>query len=232
MIKNINFIVILMIISFLFFMTIIIFKNLNNKEGFEWKDETLCKYKEYIKTFNPTYRFNIETMKKNATNDEINYLLNKNTYIWSDETKIMFLNNIKRNNIIKIEPLVALNQAMNVYPESVIRKKLFWDTNEGKFILYGGIINDKKNPFLNLNDTIKCEIDDNGKAYMYKKIMKGVDIYSGYQKCSKVKVEDYEIPNIMPGFSFLKEPCNPCEALNDKPNYSCSFKLNIKNRDL
>ena len=34
----------------------------------------------------------------------------------------------------------------------------------------------------------------------------------------------------MPGFSFVKEPCNPCVALHD--DYSCPFKLNVKESDV
>jgi len=35
----------------------------------------------------------------------------------------------------------------------------------------------------------------------------------------------------MPGFSFVNGPCNPCSPLNDNPDYSCPFKLNVKGND-
>jgi hypothetical protein len=35
----------------------------------------------------------------------------------------------------------------------------------------------------------------------------------------------------VPGFKFLKDPCNPCLALNDPANYSCPFKLDIKDTE-
>ena len=40
---------------------------------------------------------------------------------------------------------------------------------------------------------------------------------------------DYNnLESVVPGFSFLNGPCNPCEALNNPPNYNCPFKLDIR----
>jgi hypothetical protein len=36
------------------------------------------------------------------------------------------------------------------------------------------------------------------------------------------------LENIIPGFTFLNGPCNPCGAINEKADYSCPFKLNVK----
>ena len=47
----------------------------------------------------------------------------------------------------------------------------------------------------------------------------------------KEKVKNEDIPKIMTGFSFINEACNPCEALYDKPNYNCAFKLNVNGKD-
>ena len=197
------------VLSVFFLFVCVLFLNTNNKdnkEGFEWSSETACRYKKYIKTFNPTYRFNIETIEKNASEDEINYLINNNRYIWSEETKKMFLDNVSKNQLIRIDPLAALWQSMNVYPESIMKKKLFWDTNQGKFILNGGIINNTTQQLPeNVNNTIKCEVTDNGEAYMYKKIIDGIDIYSGYERVVKEKVKNEDIPKIMTGFSFINE---------------------------
>jgi hypothetical protein len=41
---------------------------------------------------------------------------------------------------------------------------------------------------------------------------------------------DYnDLENVIPGFKFLKQPCNPCIALNAKPNYTCPFSVKTKN---
>lgn len=39
-----------------------------------------------------------------------------------------------------------------------------------------------------------------------------------------------EIPSLLNGFQFIKEPCNPCEILQeDVPNYNCPFTINTGN---
>ena len=35
--------------------------------------------------------------------------------------------------------------------------------------------------------------------------------------------------NIIPGFTFVNGPCNPCGAINETPDYLCPFKLKVKN---
>jgi hypothetical protein len=37
------------------------------------------------------------------------------------------------------------------------------------------------------------------------------------------------LDKLIPGFSFSKGGCNPCVALDDPPNYSCPFNLDIMN---
>jgi hypothetical protein len=39
-----------------------------------------------------------------------------------------------------------------------------------------------------------------------------------------------EIPSLLNSFQFIKEPCNPCEILQeDVPNYNCPFTINTGN---
>ena len=35
---------------------------------------------------------------------------------------------------------------------------------------------------------------------------------------------------IIPGFTFLSDPCNPCGAINAKADYSCPFQLKVKDK--
>ena len=47
------------------------------------------------------------------------------------------------------------------------------------------------------------------------------------------KIENVNVSNLeklIPGFSFLNEPCDPCSALNYDANqrYDCPFELKIK----
>jgi len=52
----------------------------------------------------------------------------------------------------------------------------------------------------------------------------------GEQK-SKITPVDYKnLEKIIPGFTFLNGPCNPCGALNENPDYSCPFRLKVENK--
>jgi hypothetical protein len=60
---------------------------------------------------------------------------------------------------------------------------------------------------------------------------------------SKTKIKDGkieilkpdELTNEIPGFSFLKSPCNPCEIFSDEQSIletkKCPFKINIDGDD-
>ena len=51
------------------------------------------------------------------------------------------------------------------------------------------------------------------------------------EQTSKVSPVNYnDLENIIPGFEFLNGPCNPCGAINENPDYSCPFKLKVKNK--
>ena len=50
-----------------------------------------------------------------------------------------------------------------------------------------------------------------------------------YNHVKKITPVDYNnLEKLIPGFSFLKGPCNPCKNLNNPPDYNCPFELNIR----
>ena len=57
--------------------------------------------------------------------------------------------------------------------------------------------------------------------------------YLGYNSINGDKtknvevIENADIPKVVTGFSFLQGTCNPCVALNNPPNYSCPFSLDV-----
>jgi hypothetical protein len=59
----------------------------------------------------------------------------------------------------------------------------------------------------------------------------GYNLSNGFKNTTTVDIASEDIPNEVAGFSFVKGPCNPCAPLNDTPDYSCPFKLNVKGND-
>jgi hypothetical protein len=215
----------LFVVFFVFFICVI-FSNSKWKEG--WTDKTRCDFEQYVKTYNPTYKFNLDIIQKYSNDEDVEYLLNNNIYKWREPTKKLFLDNVSKNKIIQINPETALNQAMNVYPEKAILQKLSWDTKEGNFLLYGSKLPDVKGTPPYTTNTAKCIIGNNGEAYMKKKIFTGINNLSGYQKCKENTIKNEELEDTIPGFRFVNEPCNPCSPLNNTPTYDCPFSLNHK----
>jgi hypothetical protein len=197
------------------------------KEGYEWSNQTQIEYEKYIRLFNPSYRFNIDVIKENANENEINHLLKYNEYPYKNETKQIFLNNVSHNNIIQTNPYFSLKENQSIYPEKIMLKKLGFNAKEGNFLLNGNILPNK--------DIVKCNIDDNGKGYMEKikhnEVWNGYDelTTNGYNKCIKQRINNNDMEKQVPGFKFVNGVCNPCSILNDVPNFKCPFTLNNEN---
>ena len=62
---------------------------------------------------------------------------------------------------------------------------------------------------------------------MKKTIYNGYNLWNGYKKINKSIIQNDELENEIPGFHFIKEPCNPCVALDN--NYTCPFQIVTKN---
>jgi hypothetical protein len=145
------------------------------------------------------------------------------------------LNKVLYNKIIKIEPKYALDYAMKTYNRNAARELLAWNSKEGQFLLYGGIIGTSEKSGTsekNLEkNTIKCSTDSNGNSVMEKKVFNGMNLWNGYINTNTSVVKPEDIPKEMPGFTFVNNPCDPCVALNSPGDFSCPFKLNIKGDD-
>jgi hypothetical protein len=197
----------IIIIIILFFIC-----KIKEKDGFsnhdKWSPDLIHRFITYQQTTNTNaYQYNLEILQQQASPQEAEHLLQTGVWEWTDELQSLYLDKIKTNPIIKIEPQYALNHAMKIYNKTAALELLQWNTKEGEFLLYGG------------NPSSSSYITCSEKGMQQKK-------YTGAKNIS-----NEDIPNYMPGFSFIKEPCNPCVAFNDIPDYSCPFKLNIKGDD-
>jgi hypothetical protein len=222
---------------------IIIYNNYSKSfvDGFEnnnytsWSPELIRRFNIYQTKINKNEnQFNLDILQKQATPEEAEELLRTGYWPWPDDLKNEYIENVWSNTIIKIDPQFALNYAMTVYNKNAARQLLAWNTKEGQFLLYGGDLG-VSNEMLeagakDVNNTIKCTTDSNGNAIMQKKIYTGMNSWNGYMNSIVETVKPEDIPKEMPGFSFVKGACNPCVALNSPQDFSCPFKLNVKEK--
>ena len=211
-------------------------------EGFTWSRNTINKFNVYQDTVNlNANQFNMSVLQEQASEDEAKELLKTGYWPWSDDTKKQYIEGIWQNPIIKFQPEAALDYAMKLYNETAAKRLLSWNTKEGKFLLYGGTNNGADNiigiaadghGITNTGKTsnkniIKCSGDPDKDPVLQKTTVSGYNLFNGFKDETTVDIASENIPNEMPGFSFVNSPCNPCSALNNTPDYTCPFKLNV-----
>ena len=222
----------------------------NLKEGFVWNDKGTQDFLLLQNTINPQVIFDVNMIQKSqASQEELDYFNKYSKWPWSEKTKELYLQAIKRNPFVRVSPESSLNYSMTVYNESAILMLLSYQTKEGQFLLNGVLVKDPSGnkmedlpsgfgdyPYFsgqmdNLSDdVIKCNMKNPSNATLERITYTGRGgIYE--QQTSTTKSIDYnDLENIIPGFTFLNKPCNPCGAINENPDYSCPFKLIVKNK--
>jgi hypothetical protein len=232
-----------------------LYSHTNQKEGFRWNKESTNEFLEIQKLINPEIVFNASEIQQQATQEEVNYFNQNGEWLWSDEVKNLYKDFLNKNPYVRTSPEDAINTISTIYNEQAILQLLSRQAKEGQFLLNGVSINNrKKNKYEDLpsgwgdyafnskqisknNNIIKCGYNNkNNDAYSKKSDElslqeiehRGNDgIVNTHVK--KIKPVDYNnLEKLIPGFSFLNGPCDPCQALNNQPNYNCPFELNVR----
>jgi hypothetical protein len=203
------------------------------KEGFDqWSTQLKEDFIKFEDTFNPNYQFDINIIQKQASPEEVEYLLINNKWLWSEDVKAMYKEAIMQNSTTSIDPGIALEVAQTIYNETAIKELMSWNTKEGSFLLTGVTIGHTDGMADNLNNIVRCgtsteSSNGDGSAVMEKIVNTGYDGINGSVVQNITPVSNADIPGLVAGFKFLKNECNPCTALNNPADYSCPFSLNV-----
>lgn len=215
------------------------------KEGFELSQKSINDFLQVQHTTNPKIVFDMEIIKQQASQEELDYFLNNGMWPWSEKVIDLYKDAINRNQLIRTYSGDSVNYARTIYNEKAILKIMSMETKEGSFLLSGVQINDgKKNKLEDLPSgfgdfgyksgltthmypVIKCKIDDNGNSSLEKTTYTGKDGIYGAQTSVKSEVDYNNLESEIPGFKFLSGPCNPCKGINSNSEYSCPFSLDI-----
>lgn len=225
----------------------------NYKEGFVWSRDTINKFNVYQDTVNLNVnQFNMSILQEQASEDEAKELLQTGYWPWSEDTKNQYVESIWQNPILKFDPGAALDYAMRLYNETAAKRLLSWNTKEGQFLLYGSNANNSDKNIIGIttgndglangvgqgitvdgqiSEKIMFKCSDDSRPVLQKTTVNGYNLSNGFKNTTTVDIASEDIPNQVAGFSFVKGPCNPCAPLNDTPDYSCPFKLNVKGND-
>lgn len=206
----------------------------NLRNTIPWSPDLIKRFNIYQTTVNKNVnQFDLDQLQRQASPREVEEYLKNGYWYWPDDLKNLYIEKVWSNPIIKIDPQIALNYAMTIYNQTAITELLAWNTKEGHFLLYGADIGVTDGMPKNMNNTIKCTADTNNNSILQKKVYTGMNLWNGYMNSTTTTVKPEDIPKEIPGFSFVKNPCNPCIALDnssstDFDNFSCPFKINIK----
>jgi hypothetical protein len=89
------------------------------KEGFHTQTEW-DKFIQIQNTINPKIVFDINQLKKQVGLQEVVDFNKNGKWNWTDKTKELYLEAIRKNPIVKISPESSLNYAMTIYNEPAI----------------------------------------------------------------------------------------------------------------
>ena len=232
------------------------FSQLNNqtnlKEGFTWSQQSTTDFLKIQDTLNPHVVFDTNKIQQQASQEEVDYFLQNQMWPWSQEVQDLYKESVMNNQYVQINPEDAVNQARQIYNQQIILEIISWQKKEGQILLNGIIINDASgaDPSGNVNysrngagsyafssglistennpniKVIKCKSDPSGNY----SLSQGQYDESQYKQVY-TEVEASDLENIIPGFKFVSQPCNPCVALNSPPNYTCPFTLDLSNNN-
>ena len=200
-----------------------------NNNFVPWPKDLIHRFKIYQATVGENnYQYNMYILQQQATAEEAETLLRTGHWPWSNNIKKQYMDAISKNVLLEVDPGEAADNAMKIYNENAIKEKLAFNTKEGKFLIYGTVIDNNDNDsqkygVFNGNKlnptTIRCS-DDLHNSVMQKKVFNGYNFWNGYKNTTTTVLKDDDIPAQVAGFSFVGEPCNPCL-------YNCPFRINV-----
>ena len=220
-----------------------------SKEGFTWTPESTQDFLLIQNSINPKIIFDVDMIQKNqASQEEVDYFNKNGMWPWSQKVKELYKQAVMNNPYVRTSPKDDLNYARRKYNEAAILRIMSYQTKEGQFLLNGVLV---KNPLGNKmedlpsgfgnfgyksklignlsEDVVKCTSDSNNSK-VEKITYTGKGGIFGEQTKKITNVNYHNLEKIVPGFTFVNGPCNPCGALNESPDYSCPFKLSVKNK--
>jgi len=218
---------------------------LRTKEGFTWKKQSEQDFLLIQNTINRNVIFDTKMIQESqASQEEVDYFNKNGMWPWSQDVIKLYEDSIKKNPYIRTYSKDSINYARKIYNQAAILRVISMQTKEGQFLINGVLVPDNSgNPKETLpsgfgifgyksglienreDDIIKCKTNNSG---LERITYEGRGFFE--QQTKKVtNVDNNDLENVIPGFSFTNGPCNPCGALKQTADYSCPFQLNVKN---
>ena len=222
--------------------------NKNSKEGFILYQKTQNDFLKVQRSLNRNKIFLLDEIQKQISKEELDYYFINGFWPWNSEVEDLYIASILNNPLVQTSTKNSLREAKKIYNQTAILEILADQSKEGMYMSTGIIVpkgNDNNIPngtgFFGYNSVlmnnlynkkIKCYPDKNNSSKYVLKSSEyvGNEGILGSQIWEIKNVDINNLENTIPGFTFLKGPCNPCAAIHysDKPSYHCPFSLKLK----
>lgn len=232
----------------LLFLLLFRFSLLSRKEAFT--QDSKMDFLKIQNTINKQTVFDMNVIEKQATQEELDYFNQNGRWPWSQKVVELYEEAVRNNPYVRTIPELSTDYARKTYNEAAILRILSYQTKEGQFLLNGILVNDKSKPNMSEElpsgfgefayssgltenrtyDIIKCNLKDDSNPSLERITYNGKGAVYGEQTQKVTPIDYNNLENIIPGFSFINSPCNPCKSMTAIPDYSCAFKLNLKNK--
>jgi hypothetical protein len=219
---------------------------LRRKEGFTWNKKSEQDFLLIQNTINRGVVFDTKMIQESqASQEEVDYFNQYGMWPWSQTVITIYEDAIKNNPYIRTYSQDSINEARKIYNQEAILRILSMQTKEGQFLINGVLVKDASGNSLETlpsgfgdfgyksglignmkDDIIKCKTDNSG---LEKIIYTGKGLLEEQTK-TVTDVDYNDLEDLIPGFTFINSPCNPCGALKQTADYSCPFKLKVKNK--
>jgi hypothetical protein len=219
------------------------------KEGFTWTDKITDDFLNIQNSINPNIVFDTKIIQDSqASQEEVEYFNEHGIWPWSIETIKLYKEAYESNPYIRNNSEEGTNYARTIYNQTAILRILAMQKKEGQFLLNGILINDPSGNDINElensgtgsygynsglvsnpgKDIIRCKSDNSG---LERITFDGNGSIFGQQIKTSTDIDKCDLEDTIPGFKFInKKKCNPCAALNQTPDYSCPFSLQLKDQ--
>jgi len=103
---------------------IILYRFSHLKEGFTWSEESSKQFIELQNSINPNVVFDTKEIKKQASQEEVDYFLKNARWPWSKGVEDLYKELLDKNTYVRLNPDDAMNDVKTKYNQSIITQIL------------------------------------------------------------------------------------------------------------
>lgn len=103
---------------------IVLYRFSHLKEGFTWSEESEQKFIELQNSINPQNVFDLNQIKQQASQNDVDYFLKHGQWFWCKEDEDLYKELLDQNPYVRLYPQDAINDAKTKYNKTIIREIL------------------------------------------------------------------------------------------------------------